>query len=451
MVALGDVGAARVFAGELAAALGRFGPTEHLTSERVDSLLGRDKIAQSTDADPGILRLLPWLHDVEERSRYVVYEADGQPSVWSRRVLRQCDQVLFVAAPGERPDITALEQQARNLLVGRGRPRTGLVLLHHPSTTLPRATAAWFQGRGSDDVYHVRVDHSRDIERLARILAGRGLGLVLSGGGARGFAHLGVLRALHELAVPVDLVGGTSIGAVIATLPALETPVADMPRIVQEQFRRVFDYTLPVASVISAKRIVDALRSSLGDIGIEDLWLPYFCVSASLTRATSVVHRRGRLATAVRASVSIPGVMPPVPLDGDLLVDGGVIDNLPAHDMRKLNPRGPVIAVDVGPATEARTRAQHGESLSGWTALWCTVRKKGHVPPLAQTVLRSMLVSANRDRDSVVADNICDLYLDLDVSKCGPFDFDAVEETACWLRGRSTKARVVAGERRRPG
>jgi predicted acylesterase/phospholipase RssA len=98
--------------------------------------------------------------------------------------------------------------------------------------------------------------------------------------------------------------------------------------------------------------------------------------------------------------------------------------------MRKLNPRGLVIAVDVGPATEARTRARHGDSLSGWTALWSTVRKKGHVPPLALTVLSSMLVAANRDRDSVVADNVSDVYLDLDVNKCDPFDFDAVEQTA---------------------
>jgi predicted acylesterase/phospholipase RssA len=239
-----------------------------------------------------------------------------------------------------------------------------------------------------------------------------------------------VLLALHELAVPVDQVGGTSIGAVIATLPALETPVADMPRIVQDQFRRVLDYTLPIASVVSARRIVDALRSALGEICIEDLWLPYFCVSASLTRATSVVHSRGRLATAVRASASIPGVMPPVPFDGELLVDGGIIDNLPVREMRDRNPRGLIIAVDVAPATGARTRATHGESLSGWAALWSTMRRKGHVPPIGQTVLRSMLVAANRDRDSVVANKISDLYLDLDVNKCGPFDFGAVEQTA---------------------
>jgi len=262
VVALDTAGPAQALAGELAAALGRLGTTEHLTSERVDSLLGRHHIAQSEDTDPGSLRLLPWLHDLEERSRYVVYEADGRPSVWSRRVLRQSDQVLFVAGPGDRPGITALEQQARSLLVGRGRPRTGLVLLHHPSTTMPRATADWLQDRSGDDVYHVRIGHAADIDRLARILAGRGVSLVLGGGGARGFAHLGVLRALHELEVPVDLVGGTSIGAVIAVLPATETPVADMPRIVQEQFHRVFDYTLPVASVISARRIVDALRSA---------------------------------------------------------------------------------------------------------------------------------------------------------------------------------------------
>ena len=393
-------------------------------------MLGEDRIAQSEDTDPGSLRLLPWLHDLEDRCRFIVYETDGEPSSWSRRVLRQSDQVLFVVEPGHGAHIDAFEQAAREVLVGRGRPRTALVLLHAPSTTLPRRTSEWLHQRQDDDVHHVRIGDAGDLARVARIMAGRSVSLVLSGGGARGFAHLGVLRALHQLNVPVDLVGGASVGAVIAMLPGLETPIDDMTRIVQEQFHKVFDYTLPVVSVISAKRITETLRATLGDICIEDLWLPYFCVSTSLNRATRVVHRRGSLATAVRASASIPGLMPPVTVDDDLLVDGGVVDNLPVREMRQLNQRGIVIASDVARATEAGMRGSDAEWLSGWNALWSTVRKKGRIPPLAQTVLRSMLVAANRDRDRAVADGVSDLYLDLDAGDCGPFDFHAVEEAA---------------------
>jgi predicted acylesterase/phospholipase RssA len=308
---------------------------------------------------------------------------------------------------------------------------------------LPRRTAEWTRTRTTDDVHHVRLGDPSDLARVTRILTGRAVSLVLSGGGARGFAHLGVLRALDELKVPIDLVGGTSIGAVISMLPALETPVDDMPALIQEQFHRVFDFTLPVASVISGKRIAEALRNSLGDICIEDLWLPYFCVSASLTRATGVVHRRGSLATAVRASASIPGLMPPVALGDDLLVDGGVIDNLPVREMRQLNPRGLIIGVDVAPATDTTTPTAHGEWLSGWNALWSTMRKKNQIPPLAQTVLRSMLVAANRDRDRLLAEDIGDLYLGVDVHNCDPFDFEAVEQTAN-AGYEATRARLEA-------
>ena len=109
------------------------------------------------------------------------------------------------------------------------------------------------------------------------------------------------------------------------------------------------DYTVPATSVLRGEKITDRLRRAFGDIDIADLWIPYYCVSANLTRARTEYHDRGDLVTAIRASIAIPGVLPPVPLDGDLLVDGGVVDNVPVAEMRRRNPTGRIIAVDVAP------------------------------------------------------------------------------------------------------
>jgi predicted acylesterase/phospholipase RssA/CRP-like cAMP-binding protein len=425
----------------ISAQLGAFGPVEHLWSDRVDDLLGRAGLAQSRGHEAGDIRLVQWMHELEDRTAFIVYEADAEPSPWTRRVLRQSDHIIHVAdatrscVPGD------LELATRRLTEGRLSPQTSLVLVHPAQATRPAGTSAWLDHRPTDDVFHVRRAGTvggggaetgfaaADVARLARIIAGRAVGVVLSGGGARGFAHLGALRAINELDIPVDMIGGTSIGAVIATVEALEVPAADRIAVVRSSFDGVLDYTLPIVSLISAKRMTASIVARCEDRHIEDLWLPYFCVSTSLTRCREVIHRRGHLATAVRASVSIPGVMPPVPIDDELLVDGGVLDNLPVEPMRQRNPTGPLIAVDVAPPTISSDRTDYGLSLSGYQVIADRLRRgrRRAYPPLARTMMRSLLLASSRDRDRVVESSLADLYLDVDASACGPLEFTAVE------------------------
>jgi NTE family protein len=185
---------------------------------------------------------------------------------------------------------------------------------------------------------------------VARLLTGRGIGLTLSGGGARGFAHIGVMRALYEANIPIDTVGGTSIGAIIAGGVAAGWNYEEMVYHIKRTFvdtNPINDYTFPLVALTAGRKVSRLLQQEFGDVHIEDLPLPYFCVSANLTTGHSAVHRSGELWRWLRASVAIPGVLPPVFDRGEVFVDGATINNLPVDVMRELN-RGPVIAVDVG-------------------------------------------------------------------------------------------------------
>ena len=178
---------------------------------------------------------------------------------------------------------------------------------------------------------------------------GRSPGVVLSGGGARGLAHIGVLDVLIDADVKVDRVGGTSIGALVGSLIASGREPRDVTRVCRAELveRHPFrDYTMPRTSLIRARRAAAMLERLFGDAHLEDLALDNFCVSADLSTAEIVVHRRGAVVDAVGASMSLPGLAPPVRRDGRLLVDGGVLNNLPV-DVMAATGEGPVIAVDV--------------------------------------------------------------------------------------------------------
>lgn len=313
---------------ELAAALARFGRTELVGNER-----GQEHTSQ-------------WFHHVESANDYVLYVADPRPSAWTRLCLRQADLLLLLApAAAEARPFSALDGAADRAAEPH---RAELVLLHEGA--LVRGAARRWLVAASHQLQHHHVRGRADMTRLARLLTGRSVGLVLSGGGARGFAHIGVMRALGELGLPVDLIGGTSMGAILGAGAAMGWQYPEM----RERFRRSFvatnplgDYTLPLVSLVAGRKVSRLLQQEFGDIDIEDLPLPYFCVSSNLTSGRQAVHRHGSLWRWLRASVAIPGVLPPVFQGSEVFVDGGAINNLPVDVMREL-ARGPVIGVDVG-------------------------------------------------------------------------------------------------------
>lgn len=418
---------------ELVARMAPLGSVAVLGSGDVDSALGRKDIAQSADGDPTSLRLSRWLQEREENYRYMLYLADPSWSTWSERCVRQADRVVFVANADSPPERTEIETMLEGRRQPERSPRRSLVLIHPPDCDRPRGTAGWLHERDVDQVYHVRSGHIGDTERLARCIGDRAVGLVLGGGGARGFAHLGVLKAMEELSIPVDMIGGSSIGSPVAVPTAQGYDADGAVRRVAHFFDSLLDYTLPVASLLAGKKIDDSIQRGAGDWDIEDLWLPYFCVSTNLTSGTSVVHRRGNLALAMRASVSIPGVLPPVPIDGELYADGGVLNNLPIDVMRRLNPGGIVVAVDVLPPRGIRAKANFGRSVSGWKLAmdrglpW---RRPAPVPTVFGTILRAMFVGSDSARSRMLRDGLADLYLSIKASGVGFLHFDQVEKAA---------------------
>jgi len=285
-----------------------------------------------------------WFNRIEELNDYVVYVADPGSSGWTHQCCRQADVILLLAPAGgvPRPWPTSILDSA----TARG-ARVDLALLHDERIETGAATR-WLQ-RTPVALHHHIVD-AADLGRLARLLTRRGVGLVLSGGGARGFAHLGVIRALREARVPIDFVGGSSIGSIIAAGVAMGWSDDEM----RTRYRRSFvdtnpvnDYTFPFVALTRGRKVSRLLQREYGEVLIEDLALPFFCVSANLSTGRALEHRDGCLAEALRASVAIPGVMPPIYRGDDVLVDGAAINNLPVDIMQTHAP-GLVIGSDVG-------------------------------------------------------------------------------------------------------
>jgi NTE family protein len=266
-------------------------------------------------------------------------------------------------------------------------------VLRHEHDRIAPVASEWLRHAPGAQVHHVRG--AADVERVARLIAGRATCLVLSGGGARGFAHIGVIRALEEAGRPIDAVGGTSIGAIMGAGAAAGWSSAEMT----ERFRRTFvatnplsDYTLPIVSLIAGRKVARLLQEEFGDRDIVDLPLPYFCVSSNLTSGRAVAHRAGPLVRWLRASVAIPGVLPPVVEGGEVFVDGGATNNLPVDVMRGLG-RGTVIGVDVGANESFVADDEAIDAPPAWRAL-LGLRARRRRVNILQILVRSGMVNS---------------------------------------------------------
>jgi len=366
-----DVDAAS-FASELVKALARFGRAELVWSVR------------------GAAHTSHWFSVIEASNDFVVYVGETAANKWTSLCVRQADALMLLARADNTPGEWAALAAQRD--ASTAPQRAELVLLHEGTIT-PGAGARWSALQPATPHHHVTSPD--DVARIARLVTGQAVGLVFSGGGARGFAHIGIVKALREAGIPTDLVGGTSMGAIMGGGVALGWSIEEMT----ERFRRSFvdvnplrDYTLPIFSLVTGRKVSTLLRREFGDVTIEDLPLPYFCVSSNLTTGHSDVHRRGTLWRWLRASVAIPGVLPPVMNNGEVLVDGGTMNNLPVDAMRELG-RGPVIGCDVGGARAFTGDSQDIDVPSPWDAVGWLRRKHGR-PNIFRILWRAGMVNS---------------------------------------------------------
>jgi len=381
------------FTTRLTAQLSAFGPAIRLTAERVNTLMAEPGIAQVTEESAASEQLLAWLEGLEARHRFVIFETEPANSEWTQRCLRLADRILLVAHASDDPRPTDLE---RDLLLPEGKITDAyelLILVHQDGTKLPSGTGRWLAERPHvEEHHHLRWSEDGDFGRLARVLAGRAVGMVLGGGGARGFAHIGVLKALREAGIPIDMIGGTSMGAALAAQWALgwsADEVRDINRRVWIEIRPHKKLTIPVVSVVGSRLAQQCGRMMYGETAIEDLWIPFFCVSSNLTTAEMMVHRRGSLLKAATASASLPGFAEPTLEGNHLLCDGGLLNNLPTDVMRQLGA-GTVIASEVSLEEDTSFIAERVPTP------WEVLRRRVRFPTLMEVVLRASLLHSTR-------------------------------------------------------
>jgi NTE family protein len=337
-----------------------------------------------------------WFNAFEAAHDVVFYRGDSPDSAWTHQCLRQADRIFLLARSDEplplRPlDLPAFKERASGL--------PELLLLHPPGSRAGLPEHFSLRSGLFESHHHIRAGNKADVARLARFISGRAVGLVLAGGGARGFAHIGIIKALMEADVPFDHLGGTSMGAIIAAGLAHEWSIEELT----ERMRTVFvthnplnDFTLPLIALVRGKKASTMLMTNFGDIRIEELPKPFFCVSSDLTTGRIHEHRSGTLWRALRASVALPGILPPVTYHGHLLVDGGVMNNLPVDVMREHSMgAGPIIACDVTGELDLQARDDRYGERPWW---WLIGQRMRGNPSIVSILMRSGTVGSEAQR-----------------------------------------------------
>ncbi|XP_072847724.1 patatin-like phospholipase domain-containing protein 6 isoform X5 [Pogona vitticeps] len=479
---------------ELKHALNAIGPTLLLTSDIIRARLGASALDSIHE-----YRLSGWLAQQEDIHRIVLYQTDYTLTPWTVRCIRQADCILIVGLGDQEPTLGELEQMLENTAV---RALKQLILLHREDGPSPARTVEWLNMRSwcsghlhikcprrvfsrrspnklremYEKVFEKSADRHSDFSRLARVLTGNTIALVLGGGGARGCSHIGVIKAMEEAGLPIDLIGGTSIGSFIGALYAEERSAVrtkqrarEWAKSMNSVFATVLDLTYPITSMFSGSAFNTSIHKVFQDKQIEDLWLPYFNVTTDITASAMRVHKDGSVwryvrASAsytpylppicdpkdshllvdgcyvnnvpgslwryVRASMTLSGYLPPLcdPKDGNLLMDGGYINNLPADIARNMGAKT-VIAIDVGSQDETDL-CNYGDSLSGWWLLWKRLNpwaEKVKVPDMAEIQSRLAYVSCVRQLEVVKNSSYCE-YIRPPIDRFKTMDFGKFDE-----------------------
>lgn len=360
-------------------------------------------------------KIISWLYELEMKYKYIIYETDSTLSSWSMRCLRQVDKVYLVSEYDQFSELGEIEKflfhqdNFRNEL-------PNLILLYHKESQIP-ASHVWLQSRNINQLHHLRMFVKDDLLSLARFISGNAIGLVMSGAGAPGLAHAGVIKACEELKIPIDYLGGTSIGAIVGGAYAI---CADSNEMINKlayffvNYSKHHDYTIPITSILTGRRLSLLLKEAYGEeMLIENLWRKYFCVSTNITNNLLRIHDKDLLWLAIRASVSLPGIFPPICENGDLLVDGAIMNNLPIDIMQQRINGGKIIAVNIitNDETDNAEYSIDNNFQSGWQILIrrmisfiksTVTSKSNNIPPtIADIIMKSMLLSSRSHQNTL--------------------------------------------------
>ncbi|EGC45394.1 patatin-like phospholipase domain-containing protein [Histoplasma capsulatum var. duboisii H88] len=432
----------------------------------------------------GKLKLSQYLADLEEKYGMLLYVADTNVNApWTQTCIAQADCILLVGVAEDSPSIGEYE---RFLLGMKTTSRKELVLLHLERYSPPGLTRQWLKNRmwingghhhiqmsfrpatepthpvtkrfgtvlkqrvqvlqaeiqkytsrriHQTPLYSATTPFKGDFHRLARRLCGKSVGLVLGGGGARGIAHIGIIKALEEAGVPIDMVGGTSIGAFVGALYARDADVVPMygraKRFAGRMgsiWRFALDLTYPSASYTTGHEFNRGIFKAFGDSQIEDFWLEFYCNTTNISKSRNEFHSSGYVWRYVRASMSLAGLLPPMCDEGNMLLDGGYVDNLPVARM-KSQGADVIFAIDVG-SIDDNTPQAYGDSLSGFWALvnrWNPFSSLANPPTLSEIQARLAYVSSFSALETAKTTPGC-LYMRPPVDAFGTLDFAKFDE-----------------------
>ncbi|OQR99550.1 Patatin-like [Thraustotheca clavata] len=423
------------FSHVLAKALNTIATTEIVSSTKAIEIFGGQWRSLSAI---GRARMSNYLAEVESTNQLVLYEADTTLTEWTRLCIRQADHILLLCSETSEFWIEELQGLLRSAYE-RKKVEINLVRLRRDTDDMSTPMKKLDSRDWISYSHNIRIPFSKyesDLLRVSRRVTGRSIGIVLGGGGARGLAHIGVLKALEECGIDVDVVGGTSMGAFMAGLYA-QYP-KDLERVIDKSrsfakamgslWNKLRELTLPIASFFNGVGFNQTIHDEFGDIRIEDLVLNFFCISTDIVKYRTGVHRAGPLWRYVRASMSLQGYLPPISDNGSLLLDGGYVNNLPA-DVMKEEGINIIVAVDVGSDPEW-SYYEYGDSLSGW---WLLKNKlnpfeaTAQVPSMGDVSAALAYCCFEQNKDNVI--NTCvDLYLKPPVQHIGTLQFEKLDD-----------------------
>jgi predicted acylesterase/phospholipase RssA len=354
---------------------------------------------------------------------------DNEDLLWANQCITYCDLVLVVGDFCDSEEIRPIESHLSLYSNGILNKKVYLILLHHENASLPSNTRRWFRDRPVILHLHIRKNNLKDIRRFCRIITNQAVGLVLGGGGAKGFAHIGMAKAMLEGGVEFDFIGGTSAGAMIGVLMSVVD--FDMEEAIHLAKKGADlkptsnDFHFPFLSLMTGSKMRKVFQDTFGEIYLEDIWINTFTVSTNYSTASLQIHDRGLARKRVEASIAIPGVFPPVIINKYLHVDGGVMDNLPIEAMYQ-KPVKYVIAVALSAQTSRVVKVENIPS--SWQIFLNKFSKKTRfgLPTMSSILINSLTL--NSIQRQVASKSQVSLYLEMELRNFGFLDWSKCQQ-----------------------
>lgn len=274
-----------------------------------------------------------------EQNHDLILLISGENERWNEWIMNNSDEIYFIGKEDSLDSLLRL-----NKLTHQSKK---MILIYDPGE-VPTHVSDWLPYFKASEIFKCKSYDTQHLERIARIVADKAICLTLGGGGALGFAHIGAMKALEEHGIPVDIIGGTSIGSMIGAMIALDHDVDEISRKARldiSEKNPLDDYTLPLIALLKGKRMQKTVDKYFS-FKTENTWKNFLCIATNITHNRQEVIETGNLNQAIASSISIPGILPPVPVDNSFLVDGGVLNNLPVDEVRKAY-KGYYITIDL--------------------------------------------------------------------------------------------------------